>query len=351
MGYLIRTIINGACMSLADSVPGVSGGTVAFIMGFYDKFIKSINDLFYGKGEDRKKAVFYLIKIGIGWAIGMIASVLILTSVFEKHIYVVSSLFFGFIVASIPLLIKDERKSFHISGPNIACLIIGIGGVVAITIISKMSFVSGINFGLSHLNPGLIIYIFIGGVISTSAMFLPGLSGSTILLVLGIYIPVMKAGRELLSANLDVFPGLLIFLGGIIVGALSVVKLIQLALNRFRSQTMFLIMGLMVGSLFSIVMGPTTLENPQSHLTIGTFSWISFGIGVGLIGLLALAGRKKEEELEMKRVQKKADKSAAGKKADVVENDSYETDSDEAVSDTVWNVRRGKNRKRGDRHR
>ena len=94
MGYIIRTIINGACMSLADSVPGVSGGTVAFIMGFYDKFIKSINDIFYGRGEDRKNAIFYLIKIGIGWAIGMIASVLILTAVFEKHIYVVSSLFF-----------------------------------------------------------------------------------------------------------------------------------------------------------------------------------------------------------------------------------------------------------------
>ena len=79
---MIRTIINGACMSLADSVPGVSGGTVAFIMGFYDKFIKSTNDIFYARGEERKKAIFYLIKLGIGWAIGMIASVLILTASF-----------------------------------------------------------------------------------------------------------------------------------------------------------------------------------------------------------------------------------------------------------------------------
>ena len=343
MGYLIRTIINGACMSLADSVPGVSGGTVAFILGFYDKFIKSTNDIFYARGEDRKKAIIYLIKLGIGWAIGMITSVLILTMVFEKHIYVVSSLFFGFIIASIPLLIKEEKKSFFISVPNIICLIIGIGGVVAITIISKMSFVTGIGFGLEHLNPPLVIYIFIGGVISTSAMFLPGLSGSTILLVLGIYIPVMKAGRELLSLNLDVLPGMLIFLGGIIVGALSVVKLIQLALNRFRPQTMFLIMGLMIGSLFSIVMGPTTMENPQTHMTIRTFNWISFAVGIGLIALLALAGRKKEEELEMNNTNTGKNGEINGLKK--MEEDTY-TEADENDRDETWKIRRGSNKKR-----
>ena len=347
---MIRTIINGACMSLADSVPGVSGGTVAFIMGFYDKFIKSTNDIFYAKGEDRKKAIFYLIKLGIGWAIGMITSVIILTSVFEKHIYVVSSLFFGFIIASIPLLIREEKKSFRFSIPNLICLIIGIGGVVAITILSKMNFSTGIHFGLSSLNPGLIAYIFIGGVISTSAMFLPGLSGSTILLVLGLYIPVMKAGRELLSFNLDVFPGLLIFLGGIIVGALSIVKVIQFVLNRFRPQTMYLIMGLMIGSLFSIIMGPTTLENPQTHMTIWNFNWISFAIGVGLIGVLALAGRKKEEEVEAEKKARKANKNksayASAVPDDLTDNDTLTEPFSSDDDSSEWNVRRTKGRNR-----
>ncbi len=351
---MIRTIINGACMSLADSVPGVSGGTVAFIMGFYDKFIKSTNDIFYARGEERKKAIFYLIKLGIGWAIGMIASVLILTAVFEKRIYVVSSLFFGFIIASIPLLIKEERKSFRPSVPAIICLFAGIAGVVAITILSKMNFSTGINFGLSNLNIGLIIYIFIGGVVSTSAMFLPGLSGSTILLVLGLYIPVMKAGRELLSFNLDVFPGLLIFLGGIIVGALSIVKVIQFILARFRSQTMYLIMGLMIGSLYSIVMGPTTLENPQTHLTIGTFNWIAFAIGVGLIGVLALAGRKKEEEVGKTQAEAEAEAEARVKGArQNAGAQSAVSPEDEPVGavytqaegeEQNWNVRRSRGR-------
>ena len=92
-------------------------------------------------------------------------------------------------------------------------------------------------------------------------------------------------------------------------------------------------------------------DHGLKHLTIGTFSWISFGIGVGLIGLLALAGRKKEEELEMKRVQKKAVKNSAAKTAEGAEEDDNTDGSHEDVSDNTWDLRRGKNKKRSDRKR
>ena len=73
-------------MALADSVPGVSGGTIAFLLGFYDKFIDSIDDLLTGTKEERKDAFVFLIKLGIGWISGFVIAVLILTSVFESHI-------------------------------------------------------------------------------------------------------------------------------------------------------------------------------------------------------------------------------------------------------------------------
>lgn len=103
---MLKQMFHGACMALADSVPGVSGGTIAFILGFYDKFIGSIDDLVYGKGEKRKEALIYLMKLGLGWAIGMIGAVLVLSSIFQSHIYAVSSLFMGFVVASIPVVLK-----------------------------------------------------------------------------------------------------------------------------------------------------------------------------------------------------------------------------------------------------
>ena len=97
-------------MALANSVPGVSGGTVAFLMGFYDEFINSLDALMSGTKEERKKAIGFLIKIGIGMAVGLILSVLALAALFETHIYKISSLFLGFVLFAIPLVVKEEKE-------------------------------------------------------------------------------------------------------------------------------------------------------------------------------------------------------------------------------------------------
>ena len=97
-------------MALADSVPGVSGGTIAFLLGFYDKFISSLDNLISGTKEERKEAIIFLMKIGIGWVVGFIAAILVLASVFESKIYLVSSLFLGFVLFSIPLVIMEEKE-------------------------------------------------------------------------------------------------------------------------------------------------------------------------------------------------------------------------------------------------
>lgn len=105
----ILTFIHGFCMALADSVPGVSGGAIAFLLGFYDNFVGSLDDLISGTKEKRISAVKYLIKLGIGWAIGFGLAVLILANVFETHIYQISSLFMGFIAFAIPVVIMEEK--------------------------------------------------------------------------------------------------------------------------------------------------------------------------------------------------------------------------------------------------
>ena len=127
----IVNVIQGFCMALADSVPGISGGTVAFILGYYEEFINSINALM-SKGQSKKKSVSFLIKLGIGWAIGMALASIVLSSLFEKHIYSVSSLFIGFIVFAIPLIVRDEKDTlkgkygylfYALIGISIVCLI------------------------------------------------------------------------------------------------------------------------------------------------------------------------------------------------------------------------------------
>ena len=112
---IIINFINGFCMALADSVPGVSGGTIAFILGFYDRFISSIDDVFRAKWQEKKKAIIYLIKIGVGWVVGFLLAASVLASLFNVRIYEMSSLFLGFIVFAIYIaeknnFIKKEEK-------------------------------------------------------------------------------------------------------------------------------------------------------------------------------------------------------------------------------------------------
>ena len=274
-------------MALADSVPGVSGGTVAFILGFYDKFIGSIRDLLSVKTtkEEKKEALIFLIKIGIGWVIGFLLAVSFISSIFEKHIYNISSLFVGFIIFAIPIIIKEEKESLKGKYKNLLFMIIGIAVVVLISVLKPAN--SAItDLAWKNINIGSCIFVFFVGMIAISAMVLPGISGSTLLLIFGLYAPIINAIRQVMHFKLEYLPILIIFALGVITGMVSVVKFINYSLKRFRSQTIYLVLGLMIGSLYSVFVGPTTLETPVAAMNIHTFSIIFFIIGgVLIIGL------------------------------------------------------------------
>lgn len=274
-------------MALADSVPGVSGGTIAFILGFYDNFVNSLNNLISGNKKETLKALKFLAKIGIGWGTGFILSVLFITSIFEKNIYEISSLFLGFIIASIPLIIKSERKTLKENYKNIIFLIIGVTVVCAITYFNPM-IASNHSFSIKfeNLSLGLGLYIFISGMIAISAMVLPGISGSTILLIFGLYTSILNGIKGILKLNLEYLPGIIIFGLGIIVGVFVTVRSVRSLLKKFRSQTIYCIIGLMIGSMYAVVMGPKSLEIPQAPMNISTFSIVFFAIGCTLVPAL-----------------------------------------------------------------
>lgn len=278
---MIKESINGFCMALADSVPGVSGGTIAFIMGFYDRFIGSIHSLVFGKINEKKTAFRYLIKLGIGWIIGMGLAAVLLSSLFESHIYTVSSLFIGFIAGSIPVVIKEEDTVFRKPQRGFVFLCIGIFLVVLITWLNGKIGMSSVNLG--NISFALALKLFLVGMIAISAMFLPGISGSTLLLIFGMYIPVINGIKSLLSMDFSCFPSLAIFGFGVLTGAVTVVKIIQICLEKFRAQSMYMILGMMIGSFYAIIMGPTTLETAQSALSFHNFNIIAAIIGLGLV--------------------------------------------------------------------
>jgi putative membrane protein len=289
----ILNFINGFCMALADSVPGVSGGTVAFILGFYDKFIISLDDFFRGSIEKKKKAFGYLFKIGIGWAFGMLLAISFLANLFDKYIYQMSSLFIGFIVFALPIVIKEEKEFLHNKYGNIVFLLIGAFIVVLITYLNR---VAGSTFNIDSFNIGTIMYVFFAAALAISAMILPGISGSTILLIFGLYIPIITKVKMLLTFNFSALPIIIVFGLGILFGILFFTRMLRKNLDKRRSAVIYMVLGMMIASIYSIIVGPSTLKIPKDYLTLKTFNFWFFVLG-GII-ILSLEGIK--ELLEKK---------------------------------------------------
>ena len=276
--------IRGFCMAMADSVPGVSGGTIAFLLGFYDEFINSLNDLMGKDNARRKQAFFFLFKLGVGWVAGFCLSVLVLSGLFQEHIYEISSVFMGLTFFAVPMVIREEKDSIRGRYGNLVFTVLGIGLVFCISYFNPAGG-QGMNVSVEHLSMGLVAYVFLTAMVAITAMVLPGISGSTLLLIFGIYVPIIGAVKELLHMNLNYVPILLVFGMGVITGIVGIIKTIKMCLERYSSQTIYAILGLMIGSLYAITKGPTTLDVPMEPLGLQTFSILFF-----LLGGLILAG-------------------------------------------------------------
>lgn len=284
---IIWTAIQGFCMAMADAVPGVSGGTIAFVMGFYDRFIESLDNIISGSREQKKSALIFLLKLGAGWIVGFICTVLALGRIFDSHIYELCSLFLGLSIFAVPIIVRDEWETIKGKYVHILFALLGVAIVAVITYLNQSLSRGSMDVSALSLVKG--IYVFIVAAIAISAMVLPGISGSTILLIFGLYVPIMSAIRGFLHLEFKYFPILVIFGLGILTGIFTSVKLLRTGLEKFRPQMVFLILGLVIGSMYAIVIGPSTLENAQPVMTFANFKVVYFILGgVILLGLQLL---------------------------------------------------------------
>lgn len=273
------TFFHGFCMALADSVPGVSGGTVAFLLGFYDDFVTSLDRLISGTKDERIASLKYLIKLGIGWVIGFVMAVILLTKIFESRIYFISSLFIGFILFSVPAVIIEERECLK----DTRKIFFAVIGIIAVAAITYFSSFGGTEMDLGSPDLLTYIYVFVCGAAAICAMILPGISGSTLLLIFGIYMPIITGIKDILHFDFRPLPVTIVFGLGVITGIVSIIKLIGAALKKHRAAMVYLIIGLMIGSLYAIAMGPTTLDVPKDPLSFSNFSLIAFLAGGAVI--------------------------------------------------------------------
>ncbi|MEB7461996.1 DUF368 domain-containing protein [Staphylococcus succinus] len=244
----------GFAMGTSDLVPGVSGGTIALLLGIYNDFIRSISGIFSKRFWESLK---FLIPIVLGMLIAIGSLSKLINFLLNTHPIPTLFFFVGLILGIIPYLLKTSRFKQTFTAKHYMLVVLGIVVIIVITLLNNGNKHAGETLTFST---SLFIKYFIAGVCASSAMLLPGISGSFMLLVFGAYGTIMYAISEFLSFNFNAVPILLTVGLGIIAGFLLSSKAIQYFLNYHTSLTYALIIGFVVGSLYAVFPGlPTSI--------------------------------------------------------------------------------------------
>ncbi len=295
----LKVYLKGFAMGGADAVPGVSGGTIALIAGIYDRLVSAIAalDLEGGKallgdltrphdpaarqsarGRASEMDLPFLLVLGIG----VVSAALTAANVIEWAVGVYAgptyAFFFGLIVASV-IVLRGELSLGSV-----------VGWAVALSGFLLAFWVSGLSNGGIGSGP---IILFLAGVIGISAMVLPGISGSLILLTLGQYETIITAVHDLtqagfglaLDAAIAPFLTLTIFVLGALIGILSFARVVAYALEHYRVHTMTFLVALMVGALRAP--GERVLDATPEWTGGVTAVIIAWGV-LGAVAILAL---------------------------------------------------------------
>ena len=251
-------------MGVCDLIPGISGGTIAFITGIYERLINAIKGfsprLITGdfKKEVKKLDLGFLVVLFAGIILSILLGSRVIDSLLQNHYAKTLSFFIGLIVASSFIIFKSiknhEKSRFfkkdfeafssgkeHQSKSSIIKHDVGdyIFGLVGLAIGIALVFLSPASISVSTG------YLFLGGFVSISAMFLPGISGSFILLIMGLYEPVIG----MLSDIVGNWKSLLVFIIGMIFGAFFISRVISYLFRKDKNKTLYFLLGLVVGSL------------------------------------------------------------------------------------------------------
>ncbi|HFJ5570183.1 TPA: DUF368 domain-containing protein [Staphylococcus aureus] len=247
-------ILKGFAMGTSDLVPGVSGGTIALLLGIYNQFIASISGIFSRRFWP---SFTFLIPIIIGMLLAMGSLSNLFNYLLSQHHTPTMFFFGGLIIGIVPYLLKISNYKTSFTTKHYMMVIAGIAILIVITLMNNGDKHAGETLTLST---SLIIKYFIAGMCASSAMLLPGISGSFMLLVFGVYGTVMLAISEVVKLNFAGLPILLAVGFGVLAGFIISSKIIQYFLTHHKLMTFALIIGFVVGSLFAVFPGlPTNI--------------------------------------------------------------------------------------------
>ena len=263
----LRNMLAGAVIGVADVIPGVSGGTMAVILDIYDELIEALNHFF----KNWKKHLLFLAPVLLGAGIGILLFGNLIKHLLSAYPMLVNFFFLGLILGSIPMIARHS-----LSGGFRPLHLIPFALFAALMIVIAFLPSSGSTQVITALNAGNFFLLLVTSFIAAICMIIPGISGSMMLMIFGVYYSVITAVTDL---NIPV----LIPVGlGVVLGILFGAKGIGYCLERFPQVTYWSILGLVAGSLLSVFRGAGFTFSLE-----GLFSILLLAVGAALSFLMS----------------------------------------------------------------
>lgn len=261
----IILFIKGVVLGVAFVIPGVSGGTLAVLMGIYEELIEAASN-FYKSIADFKKYIMYLLPIGLGVVFSVAVFAKLIKFGLDKAPIITILIFLGMIIGGIPALVRNV-KGTKINLKDMTLMLVGLIIVISMLIFHK----SNSNVVLTNMSITGYITLFLVGAIAAVTMVVPGISGSFTLMLIGYYEPILNLVNDITSFK-NLGPNLILiftFMLGVFIGIIFISKIIEWCLKHYKRETYYAIIGFVLSSIISVIYEVSKFPFNLTHLIIG----------------------------------------------------------------------------------
>ena len=257
--------IKGIVLGVAFVIPGVSGGTLAVLLGIYEELIEAASN-FYKNMVNFKKYFMYLLPIGLGIIFSIAVFAKLIKFGLDKAPIITILIFLGMIIGGIPALVRNV-KGTKINLKDMTLMLVGLIIVISMLIFHK----SNSNVVLTNMSITGYITLFLVGAIAAVTMVVPGISGSFTLMLIGYYEPILNLVNDITSFK-NLGPNLIlifIFMLGVFIGIIFISKIIEWCLKHYKRETYYAIIGFVLSSIISVIYEVSKFPFNLTHLIIG----------------------------------------------------------------------------------
>ncbi|MCL2032929.1 MAG: DUF368 domain-containing protein [Methanomassiliicoccaceae archaeon] len=279
----VKKFFIGVLVGIASTVPGVSGAVLAVCFGIYERLISDIADIAHKIRED----FGFLMVVGVGIAFGIVVSFKGLDWILEHYLVASMMLFTGMILGQLPELWKHTERESKPSKTNVLAFAVGI---VITLLFLAMAMMEAEEIKLSHDAVSCLCMVLIGMIFSVSHL-VPGISGATILLAMGLYPQLIET-----IASFDVVLMVPLVIG-VFIGLIGFSKVVSYALTRYRRSTYLMIFGLTIGSVFVILYEAAAAGPGVTDIALGTVALVG---GIALSLLFSKLGKETSKEFSIR---------------------------------------------------